>query len=294
VGPRPSVPSEISTGCPELDLVWEKHARQILDQPGILIPDTDEDLTWHAFLGHSIDMQGFRAAEFAGVDPLTRQAPRFVSLKQRGIGVRELAGLWRISAIQQHLIAGTRGQPFRTTIDVLRFAGGATGESLAEAMEWFPWRKGHWTVRALLQNSAILEGHGSSFRKWLRDECAQLGGFAFPPADFREAVSIAGVTMTLEEALRTRLERTFYMVGPALAAYMICDWLLWLWNEGLTGVFATYKQDSFHEDFVKRYGGGVIPSDQAGFTVWWFSMYPDLPPRLANECIWLGIEYETV
>jgi len=100
--------------------------------------------------------------------------------------------------------------------------------------------------------------------------------------------------MTMEQALRSRLERTFYMVGPALAAYMICDWQLWLWNEGMTGVFATYKQDSFHEDFVYRYGRGVIPIDQKRFTDWWFSMYPDLPPRLANECIWLAIEYQTV
>jgi len=81
------------------------------------------------------------------------------------------------------------------------------------------------------------------------------------------------------------------MVGPALSAYMICDWQLWLWNEGLTGVFAMYKQDSFHEEFVTRYGRGVIPADRAAFTAWWFSKHPDLAPRLANECIWLGMEH---
>ena len=63
----------------------------ILNRSQILIPDTDDDLTWHAFLVHSIDMQGFRAAEFAGVDPLTRNAPKFLPLKTRGIGVPELA-----------------------------------------------------------------------------------------------------------------------------------------------------------------------------------------------------------
>lgn len=73
------VPSEISTSCPELDLVWRTYAQRIVTRPGILIPDTDEDLTWHAFLGHSIDMQGFRAAEFAGVDELSRPAPKFRS-----------------------------------------------------------------------------------------------------------------------------------------------------------------------------------------------------------------------
>lgn len=84
------------------------------------------------------------------------------------------------------------------------------------------------------------------------------------------------------------------MVGPALAAYMICDWQLWLWKEGLTAVFATFKLDSFHELFVKRYGRGVVPADEIGFTRWWFEMYPDLPPRLANECIWLGVENKVV
>ena len=33
----------------------------------VLIPDAEDDLNWHAFLGHSIDMQGFRAAEFVGI-----------------------------------------------------------------------------------------------------------------------------------------------------------------------------------------------------------------------------------
>jgi len=81
------------------------------------------------------------------------------------------------------------------------------------------------------------------------------------------------------------------MVGPALSAYMLCDWQLWLWNEGLTEVFAMYKQDSFHEEFVRRYGRDVIPSDRESFTAWWFSEHPDLPPRLANECIWLAMEH---
>src|SRR5208283_5766546 len=73
-------PPSISTGCPELDLAWQTYASMILNRSQILIPDTDDDLTWHAFLGHSIDMQGFRAAEFAGVDLLTRNAPKFMPL----------------------------------------------------------------------------------------------------------------------------------------------------------------------------------------------------------------------
>lgn len=292
---RPSVPADVSTGCPELDLVWKVHALTILDRSKVaLIPDTDDDLNWHAFLGHSIDMQGFRAAEFAGVDPLTRQAPRVISLKDRNVGVRELASLWDVPAIRQHLLTGTNGVPLRATLDVLRSEGGDTGASLAEAFEFFPWRKFHWSVRALLQNSAALNGDDYSFRNWLQRTCDELGVEEFPPRDFRRSVSLAGVEMTLERALRAVLERTFYMVGPALSAYMICDWQLWLWREGITAVFANFKLDSFHEEFVKLYGAGVVPSDEIGFTTWWFEMYPDLPPRLVNECMWLGIEHGTV
>ena len=285
-----SFPSEICTGCPELDGAWRTYARDILERPGILICDTDDDLTWHAFLGHSIDMQGFRAAEFAGVDPLPKEASNFRSLRERSLGVPELARLWQVSGIQAHLLDRGSGKSLSTTLEVLRAHGGESGESLADAFQWFPRRKGNWTVRALLQNSAALEAHGYSFRKWLEHHCGELGAKEFPPRDFRTLTGRDGIQTTLEMALRQRVEAAFYMVGPALSAYMLCDWQLWLWNEGRTHVFALYKQDSFHEDFVSRYGRGVIPADQEGFTAWWFKKYPELPPRLANECIWLWTE----
>ena len=84
------------------------------------------------------------------------------------------------------------------------------------------------------------------------------------------------------------------MVGPALAAFMLCDWQLWLWKEGLTAVYATFKLDLFHEQFVERFGGGLIPADEAGFARWWHEKYPELPPRLANVCIWRGVEEKLV
>src|SRR6202041_3202294 len=123
----------ISTGCPELDRAWATYSSMILHRSHILIPDTDDDLTWHAFLGHSLDMQGFRAAEFAGVDPLTRKSPGFVPLRDRGIGVPELASLWEIPQIQSHLMTGVKGEPLESTLDVLRSFGGEVGASLAEA-----------------------------------------------------------------------------------------------------------------------------------------------------------------
>ena len=75
---------------------------------------------------------------------------------------------------------------------------------------------------------------------------------------------------------------------------MLCDWQLWLWNEGKTGMFANFKLDSFHEDFVKKYGRDVIPTAESSFAKWWLSLFADLPPRMANECIWLGIENKIV
>jgi len=107
-------------------------------------------------------------------------------------------------------------------------------------------------------------------------------------------VTFEGTRLALERALRKRLEQTFYMVGPAMSAYMLCDWQLWLWREGLTAVFANFKLDSFHEAFVKKFGIGVIPADEEGFAHWWHDLLPDLPPRLANECIWLAVEKKLV
>jgi hypothetical protein len=258
------VPPTISTGCPELDLAWATYALMILGRSQIPIPDTDDDLTWHAFLGHSIDMQGFRAAEFVGVDPLTRDAPRFVPLKKRHIGVPELASLWEIPQIQRHLKTLSQGSPLEPTLEVLRHHGGALGSSLAEAFNDFPWRKFHWSVRALIQNSAVLKAFDFSFRRWLAHECSRLAVPSFPPVDFRHAVTHEGASTTIERALRARLMQTFYMVGPAMSAYMLCDWQLGLWRDGRTAVFATFKLDVFHEAFVKKFGRGLIPADEAG------------------------------
>ena len=60
---------------------------------------------------------------------------------------------------------------------------------------------------------------------------------------------------------------SFYQVGPTMAPYMICDWQLWLWNEGGTGVFEAFKLDEFHIQFVDRYGAGIIPRDSKAFIV---------------------------
>lgn len=139
-----------------------------------------------------------------------------------------------------------------------------------------------------------MAGFHHSFRRWLENECSRLGVAEFPPPDFCVPVILDGRRRPLEVALRQRLESTFYRVGPAMAPYMICDWQLWLWAGGRTAVFANFKLDAFHEEFVKHYGNGEIPTDESGFVRWWLAMYPEIPPRLANECIWLGTEHKIV
>ena len=140
----------------------------------------------------------------------------------------------------------------------------------------------------------MLADHGYSFRSWLQHQSSDLGVTTFPPLDFRAIVHTSKGDLTLEQVLRHRLEQTFYRVGPALSAYMLSDWQLWLWQHARTGVFATFKLESFHETFIGRFGQGAIPRDEIGFANWWLDLYPDLPPRLANECIWLAIERKVV
>lgn len=293
--PRPEIPTSISTGCPELDLVWGRFAHSIVHDARIPIPDTEDDLNWHAFLGHSLDMSGFRAAEFVGVDALTKPSPMFMPLNTRGIGIPELASLWEVSAIRSHILNLDRNDALQgESLDVLANEGGTVGESLAEAFEYFPWSRFNWSLRAMLKNSAELRNDDYSFRRWLERECKELGVHVFPPPRFRQGVSYSGERLPLETALRLRLKETFFMVGMAMAAYMICDWELWLWWEGRVPVFATFKLDRYHERFVNRFGRNVVPQHEEGFARWWNGLHPELPPRLANECIWLGIENRVV
>src|SRR5207244_3970214 len=98
----------------------------------------------------------------------------------------------------------------------------------------------------LLKNSAALQPFGYSFRNWLEAECRNLHEVTFPPPDFRTPVIVKNAGMTLEYALRERLQQTFTWVGPAIAPYMLCDWQLYLWNEERTRLFDNFKLDSFH------------------------------------------------
>ena len=203
-----------------------------------------------------------------------------------------MADLWEVASIREHLLHGTAGLPVEVTLQVLARDGGAVGASFAEAYRRFPWRKAHAAVRAYLQNSAGLAEHDYSFRRWLKAECAAIGVAEFPPSDFRARIEESG--MSVERQLVRRLEQTFYQVGPTLALYIICDWQLWLWHEGRTGVFENYKPDLFHVQFAEKYGRGVIPEEREEFISWWLDLYPEIPRRIINECIWLAIERRLV
>lgn len=291
------IPSNIETDCPELNQAWAMYVGRIVNDVGIFIDDTEEDLNYHAFLGHSIDMQGFRAGEFAGVEEPKNQY-EFRSLKERGLGVRELAGLWEIPRIRNHLLTVQRGTGMEPTYDALVEYGGDDGASLADAFRSFPRRKGHWCVRAYLQNSFRLKDFGCSFRSWLKHHCRELGATSFPPSEFRQPVRCGKNHLALEDAIGFLLQRDFHRVGPQMAPYMICDWQLSLWRQGRCSVFNTYKADQFHDDFVRLVNMDnrriVIPKTEEGFLAWWHRFHPDLPPRLANEVIWFAVEHKLV
>jgi hypothetical protein len=288
-----SIPAQISTACRQLNDVWSRYARHVFNNPGVLIADTGDALNWHAFLGHTLDMQEFKAAEFAGADPLSRLTRKgFTSLKDRSLGVVELAALWDIEPVSKHLLAVTAfgaKNSMMVTYEVLRRSGGRDGQALAEALETFPYKKQHKFVRAYLQNSAKLQDDGYSFRNWLITTCAKLGVPDFPPANFRKRVAFGHLELPLERALRACLEQTFYLVGPAMAAYTLCDWQLGPWKDGKTDYFQSFKVDAFHQKFAQKYISGIQSDSEDEFATWWASFHPDLPPRLANECIWIGI-----
>lgn len=107
----------------------------------------------------------------------------------------------------------------------------------------------------------------------------------FPPADLE----------THERQWLARIAGDFYNVGPAIANYMICDWLLDHWRAGRVRWFTSFKADSVFEMAVSR---GLVPPEAAldfvafcrgirvpeGFGL--VSGSP-CPPRVLNECIWI-------
>lgn len=204
----------------------ERFKDRILDPcSGVVIPDTEEELNWHAFLAHSLDMQGFRADWFVGKQR-NPNWPEFKTLYDRGIGVQQLASLWEIEPIRAAL---SRPRDHRLTsvepaLVLLESHGGQVGLSLADAFRTARMRKNILTIRGYLQNSRRLKEHGYSFRRYLQAIVAQLDPDAeFPPRNFMKPVLWKGQDATIECALARQLECDFYGVGPEIAPYMLCD-----------------------------------------------------------------------
>jgi hypothetical protein len=61
-------------------------------------------------------------------------------------------------------------------------------------------------------------------------------------------------------------------------------------DPGLTTAFGTFRFDAFHEAFVKKFGRRVIPDNEVGFARWWLGNFPEIPPRVANECMRLAVQ----
>jgi hypothetical protein len=59
-------------------------------------------------------------------------------------------------------------------------------------------------------------------------------------------------------------------------------------------IFPNINLDSSHGSFVTRFRRGVLPHDEAIYARWWPGLFPELPPRLANDCIWLAVEVKRV
>jgi hypothetical protein len=269
----------------------EQFAGQITDPcGGVIIPDEEEELNWHAFLAHSLDMQGFRADWFVGRWP-NPEWPQFRTLSDRGIGIRELAALWEIAPIKDALSAPAQHElvAVEDALAVLERHGGVTGHELADAFRTVRMRKSMKTIRAYLQNSDFLRAHDFSFRRYLQTTAHELlGQPEFPPKDFLTTVHHQGRPMSLETALARCLERDFYMVGPEIAPYMLCDWMLGLWRKRETGMFESFKWDSRNMAFLSRYGKDI--RDKGELLSWYREQGFHYPPRVANEAIWLAME----
>lgn len=279
-----------------VEFLFEKHLSSVLNSNTIPIPDTQEEMNWHAFFAHSQDMQGFRADLFTE-GHVDANGKRFIGLRDQWSGdstslIDQLGGLWDNQAIREELIKASN--PFKSadsgyagteaTLDILRNSGVNGAKVFADVLSQFTGdriaRKTNRMIRAYIQNAHLLNQHNSSFRCYLQD---LLPDKNFPPDNISSA----------EKTWSGAIERDFYNVGPALASYMISDWLLWLWLTGKIEWFESYKADSVHnaivehkivkpaEDFVTYCKNLKIPESGGS------SGGKACPPRVLNECIWL-------
>jgi hypothetical protein len=281
----------------------ESQMRRLLDQhrveatsEGVRIPDNEKELNWHAFLGHH-DFWRFRGDLFAlcgrgDFVPLRRRTPP--------MGVDYLADVWReLEASNAQRLSGndllrryrwSRTNP--TPKENLR-RGLENGASRAQQFlrVWQEFRSGTADSYArVLYNSWVLrERFSSSFRTYLSHATADLAATgavcgSFPKWDWKAEVSApSGRKLSLEDALAESITKDFAL-GIEVARYLFCDWLLGLWWDDRSLMFDSYKHDGNAANFGKKYDWYA---DRRSFLDLCHGHFPDLPPRVINECIWI-------
>ena len=242
--------------------ILTKYLPKIINGDAVAVPDDAEEMNWRLFFAHSQDMQGFRADIFTG-GLNEGKHPRdvtFIGLRERWDGssvslIRDLAQLWDDQSTRTELVrisnrfpsAELQRQGIRPGIALLRKSVIPGAIVFADTLETFHGdyvaRKTNAMIRSYAQNAHLLARHECSFRTYLHKVLPEGD---FPPGDVTNAETI----------WLTHLQQNFYNVGPALANYLICDWLLWLWREERIEWFTAYKPDSVHLRIIEA---GLLP-----------------------------------
>lgn len=289
---------------PYVQTVLEKWAIPIIASESVAVPHEEEEMNWRLFFAHSQDMMGFRADIFTGGwnEANNPYYPHYQGLRDRWPEsktlIQGLANLWRTDSTRNQLIQLTTGPQTGDTsvgpvVAILRGEhGNPATHTFADALDALQGAKIAFKtrrmVRAYIQNSALLMEHDASFMRYLQSIVPDL----FLPAQ---------QVIEAERAWRKAIERDFYNVGPAIANYLISDWLLWLWREGQIEWFESYKADSV---FLKTMAdAGKLPADAVadfpsyckGLSLrdfvdgeyWVIKANYAVPPRVLNEAIWL-------
>jgi hypothetical protein len=262
----------------------------------VLISDTDDDLNWHAFLGHH-DFWRFRGDLF-----FLHGRGSFVPLRRRSrpLGIDFLATAWhQLERVNPENRSGKNllhryrwskaNAAHKLNLQSDLSAGGAESQEYLTCWREFGGGVPHWYAYILFDAAVLADRFSSSFRTYLERTCsgiasghADLG--SFPKMNWRAPVHYdRGEAVSFEEALAKQITADF-AVGDEVARYLFCDWLLALWQDDHTALFDTFKHDENAVNFGKAHSWY---GDRSEFLGLCHQLRPDLPPRVINECIWL-------
>jgi len=278
----------------QLDRLLQVHASDALSD-SVLIPDLDEEINWHSFLGHH-DFFRFRGDKF-----FLEGRGTFVPLRGRTppLGISFLATAWH--QLERANPQGLRGKAllarYRWRSDPAHkqnlradLAGGGD-ESREYLAIWDSFRNGIplWYAYILHDAAVLADRFSSSFRRYLERACKELAAGhpdigAFPQLHWKETVGQnRGRDASLEDALASRITEDF-AVGDEVARYLFCDWLLAFWHADHAVMFDSFK----HDENARKFGEarGWFRSRREFLDIC-HQLRPALPPRVINECIWI-------